>query len=156
MEIEVLSAPTPAFEALVKAHTQFCDDTAPAESCHHLPVSALFGPGITVWVAIEGKTLLGMGALKELSAGEGEVKSMHTSAAARGKGIARRLLETIMAEAKARGITSLWLETGVHPDFAAARALYAEQGFIECSPFGDYTLDPHSVFMTKSLTKVAA
>lgn len=153
MEITILSAPTETFETLVNTHTEFCDGTAPAESCHRLPVSDLFVPELTVWVASEGETLLGMGALKQLSESEGEIKSMHTVAAARGKGVARKMLTTIIETAKTRGYTSLWLETGVHPDFAAARALYEKAGFRETGPFGSYVTDPHSLFMTLDLTR---
>ncbi|MFW2588772.1 GNAT family N-acetyltransferase [Sagittula sp. SSi028] len=151
MRIDILPAPTPAFEDLVNTHTTFCDGTAPAESCHRLPVTALFTPDITVWAAHDGDALIGMGALKTLTPTKAEIKSMHTRTAARGKGTAKALLEAIETHARARGITSLWLETGVHPDFAAARALYAGLGFTECPPFGDYQPDPHSTFMTKSL-----
>jgi len=91
-----------------------------------------------------------MGALKVLPIG-GEVKSMHTAAAARGQGAAKAILRTIIAEAERRGMPALWLETGTHPDFAAARTLYAKHGFTECPPFRDYTLDPNSLFMTKTL-----
>ena len=162
--IGILSEPTAAFADLVDTHTTFCDGTAPPESCHRLPVSALFTPDLTVWTATDASgALLGMGALKALApetpdtsdapAKNGEVKSMHTRAAARGKGIAKRLLAAILTEARARGYSALWLETGVHPDFAAARALYAAHGFTETGPFGTYVTDPHSVFMTCDLTK---
>ena len=153
MEIAILPAPTPAFEALVDTHTDFCDTTAPPESCHRLPVSRLFTPDITVWTVVEKDDLVGMGALKELSETDGEIKSMHTRPVARGKGVARQILKTIVTEAKSRGYTDLWLETGVHPGFTPARALYQSHGFAECPPFGEYILDPHSVFMTLDLTK---
>lgn len=151
MQITILPAPTEAFEDLVNTHTDFCDGTAPAESCHRLPVSRLFTPDITVWVVHEDEALIGMGAMKQLDACNAEIKSMHTRAIARGKGTAAKLLDTIERTARAKGLKALWLETGVHPDFTAARALYQRHGFTECAPFGDYVLDPHSVFMTKSL-----
>jgi putative acetyltransferase len=43
------------------------------------------------------------------------------------------------------------LETGSSEAFMAARAMYLKNGFVICGPFGDYKLDPHSVFMTKHL-----
>ena len=156
MKIAILPAPTPALEALVDAHTTFCDGTAPPESCHRLPVSALFTPDITMWTASDEDALLGMGALKALSETDGEIKSMHTTAAARGKGVARKILQTILTEAKSRGYTGLWLETGVHDDFAPARKLYQAHGFTDCSPFGSYIEDPHSVFMTLDLSQSEA
>lgn len=151
MHIDVIPSPTPAFKALVDTHVTFCDGTAPAESCHRLPISALFAPDITVWGAFDGDELVGMGALKQLSPTAGEIKSMHTLAVARGKGTARAILNTILDAGARRGMTTFWLETGVHPDFAAARALYSAQGFTECGPFGTYVSDPHSTFMTKTL-----
>jgi len=35
------------------------------------------------------------------------------------------------------------------PEFEPARQLYARAGFTVCGPFGDYTDDPNSVFMTR-------
>ncbi|MFD1341477.1 GNAT family N-acetyltransferase [Litorisediminicola beolgyonensis] len=152
LHIDILPEPTPAFAELVEAHVAFCDGTAPAESCHRLPVSALFTPDITIWVAREGDQLIAMGALKALSERDGEIKSMHTRAACRGRGAGRAILATIIREARSRGLTALWLETGTHPDFAGARALYAAYGFTECPPFGAYVTDPHSLFLTLELT----
>jgi len=45
----------------------------------------------------------------------------------------------------------LSLETGSAESFAAARSLYLRNGFEICSPFADYKLDPHSVFMNRLL-----
>lgn len=154
--IEKLHAPTEAFAALVATHTAFCDGTAPAESCHRLPVDALFVPEVTVWAAYDAGEMIGMGALKTLSPTEGEVKSMHTRASARGKGVAKSMLSVIVAEAQAQGMDRITLETGAHADFAAARGMYARAGFAECPPFGDYVLDPHSIFMTLTLKEEAA
>lgn len=151
LTIEIIAEPTKDFVELVNIHTEFCDRTAPAESCHRLPVDELFTPDVMIWTISEGDLLLGMGGLKELSKTDGEIKSMHVKAAARGKGAARMMLATIIAEAQSRSYRDLWLETGVHPDFTAARKLYETAGFTECAPFGDYVLDPHSVFMTKAL-----
>jgi putative acetyltransferase len=49
----------------------------------------------------------------------------------------------------------LSLETGTAESFAAAHRLYESVGFLKCGPFGDYKLDPHSVFMMLKLTKTA-
>jgi putative acetyltransferase len=61
------------------------------------------------------------------------------------------LLSHALAEARARGLTSVWLETGSSDEFAAARRLYERAGFVLTGPFGDYTEDPFSVFMTLTL-----
>ncbi|WP_323768286.1 GNAT family N-acetyltransferase [Marinovum sp.] len=155
MQIRTLPDCTPEAADLIERHTTFCDGTAPPGSCHRLPAAALFAPEITVWGVFDPE-LIGIGALKQLSPTDGEIKSMHTRPAARGKGVARALLAAIVAEARGRGMTALWLETGVHPDFSAARSLYAAHGFHDCPPFGSYALDPHSTFMTLDLTAETA
>lgn len=126
--------------------------TSPAESVHALDHSALSGPSITFWTAREDGRLLGCGALKVLAspAGpgrEGEIKSMRTATSARGRGVASLMLRHILNDARNRNLERVLLETGTEDYFAPARRLYARNGFTECPPFGDYALDPHSVFM---------
>ncbi len=150
--VEIADLSAPGLAALVARHTQFCDGTAPAESCHRYDIDALAAKDLTVWQARSNDLIVGMCALKVLSDTAGEIKSMHTLDSARGKGVARKLLATLMDAAQSKGMQTLWLETGVHPDFAAARALYAAHGFNETGPFADYVLDPHSTFMTRSMT----
>jgi putative acetyltransferase len=122
-----------------------------AGSAHALDLSGLRASEVTFWSAWEGDAVVGVGALKRLSVGHGEVKSMHTAEAARGRGVGSAMLRQIMAAARARGMSRLSLETGSWPYFAPARALYARHGFVECPPFGDYRADPNSVFMTVAL-----
>ena len=117
-------------------------------SSHALDLSGLRAPEVTFWSAWEGDAVVGVGALKRLSTDHGEVKSMHTAEAARGRGVGSALLQQILAAARARGMSRLSLETGSWPYFAPARALYARHGFVECRPFGEYQEDPNSVFMT--------
>jgi putative acetyltransferase len=120
-------------------------------SAHALDISGLKVPEVRFWSVWEGGTLIGVGALKHLDAGHGEVKSMHTVETMRGRGIGGTLLHRIIAIAQTSGLTRLSLETGSWPYFAPARRLYARFGFVECPPFGDYRLDPNSVFMTLTL-----
>jgi putative acetyltransferase len=125
-------------------------ETAPG-SAHALDLSGLRAPEVTFWSAWEGEAVVGIGALKRLSADDGEVKSMYTAEAARGRGVGSAMLRHIMAAARSCGMTRLSLETGSWPYFEPARALYARQGFVECPPFGDYRPDSNSVFMTLAL-----
>jgi putative acetyltransferase len=122
-------------------------NTAPG-SAHALDIAGLQAPDISFWTIWEGETLLGCGALRRLGAEHGEIKSMHTAQAARRTGVGSAMLRHIIATARARGMARLSLETGSWDYFAPARALYASHGFVECGPFGDYVLDPNSVFMT--------
>ena len=51
-----------------------------------LDLDALRSPDITFWTVWEKDELDGCGALRELDKTHGEIKSMHTAAAYRGKG----------------------------------------------------------------------
>ena len=136
---------------LLREHLADMHRITPAESVHALDLEALRSADITFWSVWTGQTLLGCGALKELSAKTGEVKSMRTAAAQRGRGVAKKMLGHIVGAAAKRGYETLYLETGAMPEFAPARALYLRRGFEFCGPFADYTDDPNSVFMLKKL-----
>jgi putative acetyltransferase len=142
----------PAIAALLERHLEHAARHSPRESIHALDLDALRAPGITFWSAWSGEELLGCAALRELAADHGEIKSMHTAAAHRGKGVGARLVAHLLAEARARGYRRVSLETGTMEGFAAARALYGRFGFRPCPPFGDYRVDPNSVCMTLELT----
>jgi putative acetyltransferase len=126
--------------------------TSPAESVHALDVSGLTDPSVTFWALHSGDEVIGCVALKRLSAEHGELKSMRTSAEYRGRGLGKLLLEHVIAESRRRGYRRLSLETGSQDFFEPARSLYARYGFVECGPFADYVLDPHSVFMALEIT----
>ena len=137
---------------LLSEHLADMFATSPAESVHALDHSELSAPSITFWTARESGGLLGCGALKLLDSTpgpsrHGEIKSMRTTAKARGRGVATLLLRHILDDARARNLERLYLETGTEDYFAPARRLYARNGFTECPPFADYVLDPNSVFM---------
>ena len=151
MNIRVDDLRGPEIAALLEAHMALMRSISPPESVHALDLERLRAPNITFWTAWDGADLLGCGALKQLDAGHGEIKSMHTPARWRRRGVAAELLAHIIGEAKARGAKRLSLETGSQAEFAPARGMYARHGFVECGPFGDYKLDPNSVFMTREL-----
>lgn len=140
--------------ALLRHHfTTSRAQSAPGSS-HALDLSVLRAPDIGFWTAWEGETLLGVGALRRLSADHGEVKSMHTAEAARRRGVGATMLRHIVDEARKAGMTRLSLETGSWPYFRPAVELYRSHGFVECAPFGDYKPDPSSIFMSLDLVKV--
>jgi putative acetyltransferase len=126
-------------------------EISPPESVHAMDIERLRSPDITFWSAWDGGELLGCGALKELDGRTGEVKSMRTLTAHRRRGVAAKILDTIIDEAKRRGYERLNLETGSDGAFAPAQALYERYGFQYRGPFGEYVDDPNSVFMTKEL-----
>lgn len=82
-----------------------------------------------------------------LNPGYGEIKRMYVRPQARGQGLARRLIETLEQMAMEQGCRSFMLETG--PTMLDALQLYERLGYRVREPFGDYPLDPLSVFMQK-------
>ena len=143
----------PEVTDLLTTHLETMALHSPPESVHALDLSGLQAPDVTFWAAWNDSALLGCGALKELDGRHGEIKSMHTAEAFRGKGVGARILEHMLAEAGRRSYDRLSLETGSMEAFAPARALYARYGFAYCDPFADYRKDPYSVFMTLELTR---
>jgi len=138
----------PEIRELLEEHLRSMRSISPPESVHALDLDGLRRPEVTFWTAWSGDELLGCGALKELDARHGEVKSMRTALRARRSGVARALLEHIIAMARSRGYDRLSLETGSQDAFEPARRLYEGFGFRHCPPFEGYVEDPHSVFMT--------
>ncbi len=137
--------------ALLEAHLESMRSITPPEAVHALDIEALRVPSISFWSATRDGVTLACGALKDLGDGHGEIKSMHTAAAARRQGVGRELAVAILAEAERRRFRRVSLETGSTEAFAPARAMYASLGFESCGPFGHYTEHPHSAFMTLEL-----
>ncbi|WP_084398014.1 GNAT family N-acetyltransferase [Henriciella aquimarina] len=139
--------------SLIRAHKALMLETSPPESSHALQIDGLKQPGITVWAMREGHgVLIGCGALKTLSGGRsGEIKSMHTVAQLRRGGLGRQMLSHLIAEARARYWSALYLETGAQDAFYPARKLYERHGFAYCGPFEGYREDRNSVFMRLDL-----
>jgi putative acetyltransferase len=144
----------PEIAALLQRHLDLMHEITPAGSVYALDLDRLRVPEITFWNARLDGQLVGCVALKEFGATDnrqGEIKSMHTMKELRGKGVARALVGHLLSEAKQRGLKSLWLETGKTAGFLPAQKLYEGFGFKTCGPFGDYKLDPHSLYMSLDL-----
>ena len=151
MQIRVDDLSGSEIRALLAEHLQSMHRLSPPESVHALDLAGLLRPEITFWTIWDGEELLGCGALKEVSASHGEVKSMRTVSRHRRKGVARAMLEHILGESRRRSYRRVSLETGSAPAFAPARNLYESFGFTYCPPFGDYSDDSNSVFLTRVL-----
>ncbi|MHB1511540.1 MAG: GNAT family N-acetyltransferase [Acidimicrobiales bacterium] len=136
---------------LLRTDLVFAHDVTPQGHVHALPVEALIDPHVTLVSARANGVLLGVGALKRLNDAHGEIKAMHTAATARRRGVGRAVLEQLMSIGREQGYQRLSLETGTMEAFAPARSLYVSAGFAPCEPFGQYTANPHSICMTKSL-----
>jgi putative acetyltransferase len=141
----------PEIAELLTEHLRSLAEVTPRESMHALNLDELRKPEITFWSIWQGQAIVGCGALKELDAEHGEIKSMRTAAAHLRRGVASTILEHIISQAKRRGYRRLSLETGAMPYFKPAQSLYRKFGFTNCAPFADYFEDANSVFMTRKL-----
>ena len=78
---------------------------------------------------------------------------MHVLEAARGRGLAKRLVQHVIDESRRRRYARLSLETGSMDAYIPARTLYASFGFAPCPPFAEYWDDPLSSCMTRELSQ---
>ena len=142
--------------AMLERHLTFALSTTPPEHAFALDVDGLLDPAITfVSLRVAGE-LLGVGAIRQLDPGHGELKSMHTAQAARGRGVGRAVLSHLLDVARSRGYRRVSLETGTMAEFAPARALYESVGFIACGPFAGYQPSEDNCFMTLPLEAPAS
>lgn len=136
-----------ATRELLRLHLQGMHDSSPPGQVFALDLSGLKAAGVTVWTARVGYQIAGVGALKELDARTGEVKSMRTHPSFLRRGVAAALLEHIVEVARTRGMRRLSLETGSGPAFEPAIALYRKHGFMDGEAFADYQRSAFSQFL---------
>ena len=146
----------PEVERLLDGSTAYAQSLYPPESNFLLDIATLERPEVAFYVARDGERAVGIAALvietetaADAPAPRGELKRMFVDPAARGRGVAGALLTRIEADASARGIREIVLETGDLHD--AAKVLYARHGYREIPQFGQYVGEPHSVCFAKPL-----
>ena len=122
----------------------------PPESNHLDSVEELVKPHVHFVGALDDGEWRACGAVKLMEDGYGEIKRIYVDPIARGKGLARCILETLEQIVCNAGIELVRLETGVHQH--EALALFLESGYRRTGPYGTYSDDPLSVFMEKNLT----
>jgi putative acetyltransferase len=136
---------------LVALHLSGMAGNSPPGHSFALDLSGLKAPGVTLWSAWRGEAIAGIGALKDLGGGEGELKSMRTHPDHLRKGVGAAILEHIIGEARRRGMTRLSLETGSGEAFEPALELYRRRGFVACGAFADYVASPFNQFLRLEL-----
>ena len=141
----------PEVRTLLEQHFAGMLAASPEGACHFLDFDGLKAGDVTFWSVWQDDSLAGCGALKQLEAGHGEIKSMRVADTFMGKGAGHIMLQHIIAEAKDRGYQRLSLETGTGPEFGAAHRLYNRAGFKQCGPFADYEATPFNHYMTMEL-----
>lgn len=143
--------------ALVEELNAHLIPLSPLEFQFKMTVEQMAGADTTVLIARnEAGEAVGCGALKAISAAEGEVKRMYTRPSVRGQRVGSALLEAITELARSKGITHLLLETGTGEGMAEAHRLYTRSGFTPREPFLDYPDSAWSAFFEKRIGQPAA
>lgn len=134
---------------LLELSDAYAQSLYPPESNHLLDMVSLEKPSVTFFVARNDGVICGCCALVEAGDGTAEIKRMFVDPAARGLGLASRLMDALEDRARAARLSALRLETGIKQPEAIA--LYRKYGYVEIGPFGNYQPDPLSLFMEKQL-----
>lgn len=110
-------------------------------------------PGGRIVVAIDEDKVVGLGCLKHLKLDIGEIKRMYLRPDARGAGLGRALLNSLLAHAKATGYSCVRLDSAGFME--AAHSLYRSVGFRDIDPYPESEIpadfQKHWVFMEKDL-----
>lgn len=147
LQIALESADQPDVIALIDELDAYQTVLYPPESHHGVDISVLVQPNVRFAVARDAQGVaLGCGAAV-ITAEFAELKRMFVRPAARGRGIAKAVLQFLEQRAAAAGARVFRLETGIHQH--EALGLYERAGYSRCGPFADYWDDPLSVFMQK-------
>lgn len=137
---------------LVAALNDYMMPLTPREFQFQLTVEQMAEPSVTLFVARDGTgRAVGLGALKDHGGGLGEVKRMYTLPEVRGQRLGSAILKRVEAEARARGLSRLVLETGEAPGFEEAWRVYERNGFQTCGAVLDYPDSGYSRFYEKKL-----
>ena len=137
--------------ALVALHLAAMHDHSPPDKVHALPVDALRSAGVTFYSAWIGDDLAGIGAIRQLEADHGEVKSMRVAPGFVRRGVGQAMLLHLIAVARERGYRRVSLETGTGDAFAPAIGLYRKHGFVPCPAFAEHVADGFSQCMTRAV-----
>jgi putative acetyltransferase len=149
MRIEIKRSHPQDFAELLKASDDLMATLYPAESNHMLDIETLRHPQMHFFGAYIDGAGKGCGGFWT-HADFVEIKRVFVDPTARGFGVSKKLMSFIEDGAREAGFKIARLETGIsQPE---ALGLYRSIGYVECPPFGDYKLDPLSLFMEKKLS----
>ena len=124
---------------------------SPRESAHAVDIDVLQAGDIAIWSAWSGNKIAGIGALRALSAGLGELKCMRTHPDFTHQGVGSAVLRKLLEEARNAELTSVAIETGSGGPFENTIAFYIRHGFEPCAPFGGYAATPFNRFYSRLL-----
>ena len=140
---------------LLRIHLAGMHQNSPAGHVFALDLSGLKRPDVFVFSAWQDGQICGIGALRQLDATTGEVKSMRTHPNHLRQGVGALLLEHIIKIAAGLGLRRLSLETGSGDAFEPALALYRRRGFVNGDAFGNYEKSDFNQFLHLDLGEAA-
>ena len=147
MDIKPGDFDDPQIRDLLRQHLQGMAETSPPGHSFALDLSGLQRPDVTFLSVWDGETLLAIGAMKELAADHGELKSMRTRMDSLRRGAATAMLMALLDLARQRGYRRVSLETGSGEAFEPALALYRKHGFRNGDAFADYVGSDFNQFL---------
>ena len=100
--------------------------------------SKFYPPDGRFYVVRYASAYVGVGCLKRLSRTVAEIQRMYVQPHLRGMGAGRRLVERLLADARAIGYHAVRLESLKF--LAAAHALYRSVGFVEITPYAESSM----------------
>ena len=121
----------------------------PAGSGYGLSVQRLMEAKVAFFVLRCDGQPAGCGGLQLFGSEYGEVKRLYVRPQFRGRGLSKAIMKHLERYARERGLPLLRLETGIHQPEAIG--LYEHLGYRRIGPFGEYPLDPLSIFFEKRL-----
>jgi len=122
---------------------------APGEAIAGLTPEELADITSTVFVARDAEGApVGLGAMKRHGP-VGEIKAVYARPHVRGQGAGRAILDAIVHQARAEGLSRIVLKTGRH--HPEAWRLFERGGFQCCGPVLDYPEDASSIFYERTL-----
>ena len=148
--VEIESPRQKAVNQMFDNLDKYLSELYPPESNHFTDIEKLSSSNAIFCVARNLNTALGCGAalLKcEEESAYAEIKRMYVHEEYRGQGIGWKILRFLHLKIASQGINVARLETGFS-QFNAIK-LYENSGYYRISPFGEYELDPLSLFFEK-------
>jgi len=101
--------------------------------------SSILKDGVFYLVQVENRTV-GMGALRKLKEGIGEIKRMYIKPEYQGRGLGKKMLQLLLSRGKEYGFSAIYLETGSF--MATAQHLYRSAGFYNREEYPETEVPP--------------
>lgn len=152
MQISIVEVPPNSADAVIlirELDTHLLAHPYTPESRHAFSVEKLVREEVVFFITLYDGRLAGCGGLKIFPNEYGEVKRMWVRPQFRRLGLGKAMLNHLADHARRQKLNLLRLETGIYE--VEAIGLYERFGFQRRLPFGEYKVDPLSVYFEKRL-----